>query len=408
MNISKTFERIILIIIGLTLGWGVAIGVGAYADNNLSTDPLAISALSNHIKGQPEKVDFSLFWEIWQILENRHVDSRDAEKLPTAEERVEGAIQGLIRSFGDPYTVFLPPEDKKQFDEDVSGSFGGVGMEIGLENDILTVISPLSGTPADRAGILSGDKIIEVDGESTAGMSVEQAVRIIRGEKGTEVVLTIFREGEESEIPIIRDIISIPTIDTELDDSGVFIIKLYNFSEQAPTLFRQAMREFSSSRADKLVIDLRGNPGGYLGAAVDIASYFLPAGEIVVSEVRADGGGQTFRSRGYGPIDEDIEIVVLIDRGSASGSEILAGALADHNRATLIGGKTFGKGSVQELMPIGRDSSLKITIARWLTPSGDSISEGGLTPDIEVEFNQEAREAGEDPQMDRAIEFLNQ
>ncbi len=408
MTLVKYFEKIILIIIGLSLGWGVAVGVGAYAGNELNDDPSKIKEIYNHSEEKPERVDFSTFWQVWQIMENKHVDSAETEKLPSAEERVWGAIQGMINAYGDPYSVFMPPEDRKQFDENISGEFGGVGMEIGMEDGVLTVISPLANTPAEKAGIKAGDKIIKVNEETTENMTVEDAVKKIRGEKGTSVNLTIIRgSGEEKEFKVTREKITVPTLETEIKD-GIFIIRLFTFSEPSTDLFRKALRGFAQSEAEDLIIDLRGNPGGFLRAAVDMTSWFLPAGEVVVREVRADESGKTFRSRGYDLIKDDINVAVLVNRGSASGSEILAGALQDHNRATLIGEQTFGKGSVQEVTPIDSNSSLKITVARWLTPKGTSISDNGLTPDIEVKMSQDELAQGEDPQLKKAIKYLSE
>lgn len=283
-------------------------------------------------------------------------------------------------------------------------------MEVGIREDVLTVIAPLPDTPAERAGVQSGDSILRIDGTSTEGMSVDEAVALIRGEKGSEVKLTIFREGLEEflEIGIIRDTINIPTITTEIKD-GVFVIRLFSFSATSEALMQNALREFVRSGSSKLIIDVRGNPGGYLQSAVNIASYFLPTGKVVVRESFGEGRDEyLYRSSGrslgrFAPTD----IVVLVDGGSASASEILAGALKEHGVATVIGTKTFGKGSVQELVELPGGSSLKVTIARWLTPDGNSLSDGGLAPDIEVPFTPEDREAERDPQLDAAIEFLN-
>jgi carboxyl-terminal processing protease len=238
-------------------------------------------------------------------------------------------------------------------------------------------------------------------------MTLDEAVFLIRGERGTPVTLTISREGQKQplEIKIVRDNIQIPILDTEKKDNGIFVIKLYNFSENSPDAFRNALREMISSGSDKLILDLRGNPGGYLEASVDMASWFLPPGKIVSIEDFGNSDQENYRSRGY-DIFKNLPFVILVDEGSASASEILAGALQDYKIATLVGTKTFGKGSVQELVPITGDTSLKLTIARWLTPNGRSISEKGLEPDVEVKMTEEDRNAGKDPQMQKAIEIL--
>ena len=282
-------------------------------------------------------------------------------------------------------------------------------MEVGMRNGVVTIIAPLPNTPAEKAGVLPGDVIIEIDGESTDGMSIDEAVRRIRGEEGTLVTLNVFREGDTElrEIQIVRAPIAIPTIETEKIDD-VFIVRLFNFNAIAEMKMQEALREYVESGATKMVIDLRNNPGGFLQSAVAIAGYFLPTGKVVVRE--SFGGGdeeEVFRSqgktlRGFAPE----ELVILIDGGSASASEILAGALREHGVATLIGEQTFGKGSVQELVELPDGSSLKVTVARWLTPEGHSISEGGLDPDVVIDRTVEQFLAGEDPQQAAALLWL--
>lgn len=366
-----------------------------------------------------KKIDFSPFWETWKIIDDKYV----SEDGPENQAKVWGAIQGLVSSLGDPYSVFLPPEETKMFESDISGNFEGVGMEIGIRDKILTVIAPLKGTPAEKAGVLPGDKIIRIDETPTIDLSVDKAVRLIRCKKGTVVKLSIIRgeKDEPIEISVTRDVINIPTIDTEIksaqsvDGAGapgqpyndVFVIKLYNFSANSPYLFRDSLREFANSDKDKLIIDLRGNPGGYLEAAVDMASWFLPAGKVVVRE---DFGKKAepviYRSKGYDVFNENLKMIILVNGGTASASEIFAGALREHGKAKLVGEKTFGKGSVQELVKVGEDSSLKVTVARWLTPDGVSISKNGLEPDVEALITEDDLKNGRDPQMDKAIEIL--
>lgn len=369
--------------------------------------------------------DFSLFWSAWNALNEKYVPATTTA-IASDEEKLWGAIIGLTASLKDPYTVFFPPEESKIFESEISGNFEGVGMEIGIKDNVLTVIAPLKGTPAERAGILSGDKILSIDDASSADMRVDQAVKLIRGKKGTVVRLMIFRAGVSKpfEVNVMRDVIDIPTIDTELkpgtttaqaggDETGsglrkdgVFIIRLYNFSANSPRLFRDALREFVESGGNKLLLDLRNNPGGFLDAAVDLASWFLPAGKVIVTENAGEKGTKVHRSRGYNVFNKNLKMVILVNAGSASASEILAGALREHNIATLVGSKTFGKGSVQELVKLTPETSLKVTVARWFTPEGHSISNGGLSPDIEVELTPEDIEKKRDPQMDKAIELL--
>ncbi|MCK5027860.1 MAG: S41 family peptidase, partial [Candidatus Pacebacteria bacterium] len=320
------------------------------------------------------------------------------------------AINGLVGSLEDPYSIFLPPIESKMFEEDVSGSFEGVGMEVGLRDNILTVISPLKNTPADQAGLMAGDKIIQIDETPTYDLALNEAVNIIRGPRGTIVTLSIVREGEDETltIDIVRDKIEIPVLESELLDNGIYVIELYSFYETAPHLFEKAITEFKQSGSDKLIIDLRNDPGGFLNAAVDIAGNFLPNGKLIAREnFGVDIKENEHRTRGNFLLkDYEYDMVILINQGSASASEILAGALSEYNLATLVGEKSFGKGSVQELIKFNDGTSLKLTIARWLTPEGVSISEHGLTPDIEVPFSIEEFREGLDPQLDKAIGIL--
>jgi carboxyl-terminal processing protease len=352
--------------------------------------------------------DFGVFWEVWRTLDERFVSVSGTSTPP--QERVWGAVSGMVNALNDPYTVFLPPDDSELFEEEITGNFGGVGMEIGERDGTLTVIAPLKNSPAERAGVRAGDAIIQIDGMPAGNLTVDDAVHRIRGELGTRITLTLFREGREEPftIDIIREVIHIPTIETEHRPDGIFIIRLFNFNASAANEFRDALREFVVSGTRKLVLDLRGNPGGFLGGAVDIASWFLPSGKIVVQESfdGRGGEGRAHRSRGYNIFSSDLRMIILVDGGSASASEILAGALREHGIARLVGTRTFGKGSVQELIKITPETSLKVTVAEWLTPDGTSISDGGLEPDVVVERTLADFEAGRDPQMDTAVQLL--
>lgn len=352
---------------------------------------------------------FEPFWKVWRVLSEKYVAASSTD----TQERVWGAIQGLASSQNDPYTVFFPPEQSKTFKSDIAGNFEGVGMEIGLKDGILTVITPIKGSPAERAGIRSGDKVIKIDGTDTYGLTVDKAVKLIRGTKGTVVKITIVREGvsEPIEKPITRDRIDIPTLETEIRGGDVFIIRLFSFTAQSPDLFRNALRSFLQSGTRKLVIDLRGNPGGYLDAAWDIASWFLPAGKpIVIEDFGGKGDNKVYRSKGYDVLNtyfgKNYKVVVLVDAGSASAAEILAGALQEQGVAQLVGVKTFGKGSVQELVEITPETSLKVTIARWLTPKGHNLSHDGLNPDFDVKITQKDIDAKKDPQLEKALEII--
>ena len=354
-----------------------------------------------------ETIDFAPLNKAMQLLDDNFVPATTTPKL-TNDQKLWGAITGLTNAYGDPYTTFFPPKEKTTFQTQVQGNFEGVGMEIAIRNDVLTVVTPLKGSPAFEAGIKTGDLILKIDGKSTEGLSVEDAVSKIRGPGGTSVTLTLARGDKQPfDVSVVRRTINLPTIDTTLRKDGVFVIQFYSFNALSPELFRNAIREFAQSGSNKMIIDLRGNPGGYLEAAVDVASWFLPVGKTVVSEDFAGKqDAQVHRSRGYDVFTDNLKLVVLIDGGSASASEILAGALHDYGKATLIGDKSFGKGSVQQVFDITDTTSIKITIARWLTPKGTSISHEGIAPDIEVQRTEEDAKAGRDPQLDRAVQFL--
>jgi carboxyl-terminal processing protease len=352
--------------------------------------------------------DLSTFWEVWNLVEERYVPASDEDAINN-EARVMGAIKGMVDAVGDPYTTFLTPEENAHFEESISGKFQGVGMEIGKRDDMLVVIAPIKDSPAFKAGIKAGDLLIRIDGESTADLSVDEAVQRIRGEKGTAIAITVMSEGEQEAktFELIRDTIRIPTLEYELRPDGVFVISLFNFSAGVEKEFRAALREFVLARSDKLIIDMRGNPGGFLDAAVDISSWFLPVGKVVVREhFGPNTEEKIFRSKGYNIFNDNLHLVILVDGGSASASEIVAGALKEHGVATIVGETTFGKGSVQELVQINEDTALKVTIAQWLTPEGLSISKNGLAPDVEVEQSKEDTEKKIDTQLNKAVEIL--
>src|SRR3989344_446835 len=364
----------------------------------------------------PTNVDFSPVWKAWRVIDEKFVPAAIATstRLATSteeanEQRVWGMIQGLAESLRDPYTFFLPPVENTIFAEDIKGAFEGVGMEIAVRDQVLTVVTPLRGAPAEKAGIKSGDRILKIDEVQTRGMDISEAVSHIRGKKGTQVRLLIAREGwgEPREIRVTRDVINVPSIITTKRDDGVFVIELRSFTANSPELFRAALREFLESGQQRLILDVRRNPGGYLEAAVDMASWFLPSGRtVVVEDYAGNADNIVHRSRGYDIFNENLRMVVLVDKGSASASEILAGALQHWGVAKMVGDNTFGKGSVQELVEITSETSLKITVARWVGPDGNPIPLDGLAPDIAIKLTEEDAKAGKDPQMDKAVELV--
>ncbi len=397
-NGDKKLTYILVGIPAIILALFVGIYIGGHNAANVNRSDLVDQSVVSSDK-------FQIFWKAWQILDNKFVTAASS----TVDEKIYGAIQGLASSYGDPYTVFFPPEESKAFQEDISGNFQGVGMEIGIKDKQLQVVAPIKGSPADRAGVKSGDLILKIDDKATNDMSVDAAVKLIRGPKDSQVKITFFPVGGTKTVvkTITRDIINIPTLDTDTKPGGIFVIKLYSFTADSPDLFRNALRAFVASGDHKLILDLRGNPGGYLDAAWDMASWFLPAGKAVVTE---DFGGnnapKVYASKGYNIFNNNLQMMILVDNGSASAAEILAGALKENGVAKLVGVKTFGKGSVQELVSLTSDTSLKITIARWLTPSGHNLSHDGLDPDYNVEITDKDVAAKNDSQMKKAVELL--
>jgi len=402
---SQKYSHLALVLLGV-----IAVFVaGFYTGQHNVPDESKVANITNK-DNSDGSIDFSPFWKAWNLINEKYVPTNGTTTERVSDQtRVYGAIQGMTASLGDPYTVFFPPSESKNFNEQISGNFEGVGMEVGIRDNTLTVISPLKGTPAARAGIKTGDKILKIEDTLTTNLSVEEAIDLIKGKKGTAVKLTLVREGVKDpiEVSVVRDTIDVPTIDTETK-GDVFIIHLYNFSAISPNLFRDALRQFVESGKTKLILDLRGNPGGYLEAAIDMASWFLPPGDVVVKEdFRNSQDAQIYRSKGYNIFNDKLKLVVMIDGGSASASEILAGALHEHNVATLVGTQSFGKGSVQELVNLTPDTSLKITVARWLTPNGNSISHNGITPDVVVKLDEAQFAKGIDTQMQKALEVVN-
>ena len=396
-KIKLGISTFLLVLVFFLLG----VYVGTYRQSDISK----VLSVTNKETPTTITADFAPFWKAWNIINEK---SPDASKL-TDQNRVYGAISGLVGSLNDPYSVFFNPEDAKSFEDDIAGSFSGIGVEVGIKDKILTVIAPLKDSPGYKAGLKAGDKILKIDQTLTSDITIEKAVRLIHGEKGTTVTLTIFRDGEREsrEIKIVRDIINVPIVKTESKPDGVFVITLNSFSANSASLFQNALKEFTNSKTDKLVLDLRGNPGGYLDSAVSMASWFLPSGKPVVLEDYGNNKKQNiYRSAGYNIFNDKLKFVILIDSGSASASEILAGAMQDYGIAKLVGEQSYGKGSVQEVVNITPDTILKITIAKWLTPKGTSISLKGLTPDYKVELTQKDADAKKDPQMDKAVELL--
>lgn len=375
--------------------------VGVYVGFENRPSVQKITGVFNKETAVAAETDFNPFWKAWQVVN---------EKLPGADktanaDRMYGAIKGMLASFDDPYTTFFTPSENTIFETEINGAFSGVGIELGSKEGILTVIAPLKNTPAYKAGILSGDKIVKIGDTITSDMSIDDAINLIRGESGTTIALTIFREGftEPKLYTLTRSTITIPTVDTEIVDEA-FVIHLYNFSAQSVGQFKQAFNAYLASGKENLLLDLRGNPGGYLDAAVTIGGLFIPEGEVIVKEIgKTQNDVLVHTSTGPVLFPAKHKLIILVDKGSASASEILAGALSEHGIGQLVGTQTYGKGSVQEVIPITSDTSMKVTVAKWYTPKGISISDQGLTPAILIPYEPESTS---DTQLAKALQLF--
>lgn len=401
---SLVFRFVAVPLAVLVLAGGVF--YGGYALGIKHPGTILVKGITN-IDDPDATADFSVFWEARNKLREHHVDGA---KL-TDQETVYGAIAGMTASLHDPNTTYFRADNgaAEKFSQDIRGEFGGIGAEIGIRNNQLVIVAPLKSSPAERAGVRSGDSIISVDKKSTDNIDVNEAVKLIRGPIGTAVVLTMFRDGwvKTREISIVRDRIVIPNIDSKILEGKIAHVKLYNFNQNSVAAFSEVAAEFAKQDISAMVLDLRNNPGGFLDSAVNLAGFFLPQGAVVAVERFRSGEEQTYRASGN-EMFKSLPVVVLINQGSASASEILAGALRVDRGVKLIGEKSFGKGTVQELQELHDGSQLKITIANWLLPDGHLIEKNGLDPDVVVEFTEKDAEAGKDPQLERALELVRE
>lgn len=351
-----------------------------------------------------EDIDFPLFFEVWQEVKKDYY-----AKTPTDKELFYGAIKGMVNAVGDPYTVFFDPEEAAEFNKALQGTFEGVGAELAIKHDVLTVVAPLAGSPAELAGILPGDKIFAIDGKDTFSMSLDAAVTKIRGPKGTAVTLTIVHKDEEEpmDIELVRDTIVVNTVSYEFIGEGkdIMYMRIFSFNDDTASDFERAAKKIVKEKPRALILDLRSNPGGYLDTAVFVASLWIENGVIVKEQFASPDDFRDYLAQGDALFD-GLETVVLVNEGSASAAEIVAGALKDYAQAVVVGEKTFGKGSVQEYSAFEEGSALKITVAQWLTPKGTSLNKEGITPDIEVKMTSDDYNNDKDPQREKALELL--
>ena len=409
----KFLRNITLVVLPvLTLFLGIQIGVSHERQQLNSEYALIEEAFEGGtgsgtlIKDPEKEVDISLLWSVWRLLTKNYIHPEDLDVTPM----IHGAVTGLVGAIGDPYTSFMPPQENTAFRQSLNGSLQGIGAELTMKEADIVVVAPLKGSPAEAAGLMPDDIITHVDEQSLEGYDLTAAVELIRGPKGTDVTLTINRPNTNPamDITITRDEITVPSTEWEVkeyDGKSIGYISLNRFGNTTTEEVEDAVKELQTKNISGLIFDVRYNGGGYLDKAIDLSSMFLTKGKVV-SVARREGEPTHHYVTGS-PIAPDVPLVVLINAGSASASEILAGALQDNGRATVIGKTSFGKGTVQEVFELPGGTSVRITTAKWLTPNGKDLSKEGIHPDIDVERTQEQMQAEEDPQLDAALELLS-
>jgi carboxyl-terminal processing protease len=408
-NPSKIVTYALVPLFTLLIGWQIGIQAQQQSVIDLQKQLENVyggESQSGAMLTDPEReADITLMWTVWRILQARYIepDAMNTQKM------IDGAIGGLVAAIGDPYTMYMTPVQNTNFRDALSGHLEGIGAELSQEQGAITVVSPLKGSPAQRAGLLPKDVIVEVDGKDISGQNLNDVVSKIRGARGTKVTLTVVREGANDflHFTIVRESITVPSTEYEVKKTGsgsVGYLAINQFGDETMNEVRTILKDVKPAELKGLIIDLRYNGGGYLDGAVDLVSMFVKEGRVVTVAGR-DGESQGHFVSGE-TILPDIPLVILQNEASASASEITAGALQDNKRATIVGTVSFGKGTVQEVVELPGGSSLKVTIAHWLTPSGINLSKQGVKPDLEVETTREDFAAGRDPQLQTALEWL--
>ena len=381
--------------LSLVLMAGIIFMVGL----NIGNGRISFSSQTGVQKNLPNRLDYTSVDELYRALKANFDGKLDPDKL------IDGAKQGLVKAAGDPHTEYMNAKEYKDFNNQLTGTFSGIGAELGQdEKDNIVIVAPIAGFPAEKAGLKAKDTIVQIDGTTTTGMTVSEAVSKIRGPKGSTVTLKVVRDGELKEFKIVRDDISIPSVTSKVED-GIGYLTITRFGEDTASLSRKAAQSFKDQNVKGVVLDMRNNPGGLLDAAVSVSSLWLPENTTVLTERRDGVVTSTYKAEGN-PLLNGLPTTVLIDGGSASASEITAGALKDNGAATLVGEKSYGKGSVQQIIKLNDGGVLKVTIARWYTPKGKNIDKAGITPDTVVTISAQDVKAGQDPQKAAAVKAL--
>lgn len=410
--IKKHLTNIFFFLSLLILFFGSGYRLGEYQERLKFNQRLNLAPnqtlLNSETSSNKKNIDFSLFWNVWDELEKKYIDKKKIDN----QKMIYGAIKGMVASLNDPYTFFLTPEENKKSKDDLSGKFQGIGAQLGLKNNRIVIIAPLKNSPAEKAGLKTGDFINEINNELTTNLTLTEAVNKIRGPKGTKVKLTIERNSQQKDIEIIRDEINVPSIELSFEKNKIAYIKVNQFGDKTYDEWDNAVDEILARNKKEtikgIIVDVRDNPGGYLEGAVYLASEFLSFGQTIVKQESTTYKNKTYYSQRNGRL-QDFPLVILINQGSASASEIFAGALRDNKKATLVGQKSFGKGSVQEALDLDKGAGLHVTVAKWILPNGDWINEKGIEPTIKIENKIEEGNTltrKDDKQLDKAIEVL--